>query len=64
MKIKYLNFYINMTKFLEVIAFQEALSRGFMDTLDPKLFPQVFYRWQIAWLQATTFLLGKETALI
>lgn len=38
-----------MTKFLEVVIFQEALSRGFVDTLE-KLFPQVFYTWQITWL--------------
>lgn len=50
MKIKYLNFYIYTTKFLEIIAIQEVLSRGLVDTLDLKLFPQVLYIWQVIWL--------------
>lgn len=31
MKIKYLNFYIYTTKFLEIIAIQEVLPRGLVD---------------------------------
>lgn len=41
MKVKYLNFYIYIIKFLEIIAIQEVLSRGLVDTWGLKLFPQV-----------------------
>ena len=64
MKIKYLKFSIYITKFLEILAIQEVASRGLVDALDLKWFPQVLCIWQITWLPDSALHLYKETVLI